>query len=64
MMSTAIGQANGRAGKSTPRESEPDLYDPHFPARQRTKNSSDRTCTKTFDPYFQRKPKCEFEYFS
>ncbi|MFB0492992.1 hypothetical protein ABIE45_005578 [Methylobacterium sp. OAE515] len=51
-MSTATGQAGGRDAKPTPRETQADLYDPHFPGRQRAKDAPDRVRTENFDPHF------------
>lgn len=51
-MSTPSGQAGGRDAKPAPRETQPDLYDPHFPTRQRAKEAPDRARTETFDPHF------------
>ncbi|MBP1178502.1 hypothetical protein JOE48_000466 [Methylobacterium sp. PvR107] len=51
-MSTATERADGKAAKPVPGEARSDLYDPHFPARQRTKEVSDRVRTETFDPHF------------
>ncbi|SEP42684.1 hypothetical protein SAMN02799625_06120 [Methylobacterium sp. UNC300MFChir4.1] len=50
-MSTATEQANGKKAQPAP-EVRPDLYDPHFPVRQRAKAPSDRARNETFDPYF------------
>ena len=51
-MSTPTEQAGGRDAKPAPRETQPDLYDPHFPTRQRAREAPDRARTETFDPHF------------
>lgn len=51
-MSTSTGQVGGQNVKRAPREMQSDLYDPHFPSRQRTKEVPDRVRTETFDPHF------------
>ncbi|MCJ2126389.1 hypothetical protein [Methylobacterium sp. J-077] len=55
-MSTATGREAQQAAKPGERDTQRDLYDPHFPVKQRARDTSERTRTDTFDPHFpQRK---------
>jgi hypothetical protein len=51
-MDTAMGRIKGRAAKPDPSEKPADVYDPHFPSRQRSKDAAERVRTETFDPHF------------
>ena len=48
-----IATANANRRKERPaQEVRLDLYDPHFPVRQRAKDASERISLETFDPHF------------
>jgi inosine/xanthosine triphosphate pyrophosphatase family protein len=51
-MDTATGRIKGRAAKPDPSGKPADVYDPHFPSRQRSKDAAERVRTETFDPHF------------
>lgn len=51
-MSTATGRDVQQAAKPTQCEKQRDLYDPHFPVKQRARERSERTRTDIFDPHF------------
>jgi len=53
-MSKATGRGDRQDVKPAPTEQQRDLYDPHFPVRQRAKDAPDRPRTETFDPHFPR----------
>ena len=55
-MSTATEHLDGQPVKPVKRDSQRELYDPHFPLRSRAKVISDRTRNENFDPHFPPRP--------